>query len=233
LGRLKGIPNLKVTKSGNLINRYGLRITPEEKKYIKSLTQSINRKRKQILEELAPHQKPTYMKHKSQTAFAPKKVSALQQMQLFTSRAKMFRKVEELEKQRRDLIGNARVLPSAKVETFSKRLKKIATTTQPKTITPKMPKLKSKQTKFSRSNLYMSKKAEIYKKNMKEAISKVDAITNKQDLYKILDDLTEEEFILYITENPVLNIQYIYHDPNNNRGIHLHNELQQYIGRQM
>lgn len=50
-GRKKGVPNLKKTDRGTLINKKGVEITVEEKKHLESLVNSINRKRKRMTEK--------------------------------------------------------------------------------------------------------------------------------------------------------------------------------------
>lgn len=102
-----------------------------------------------------------------------------------------------------------------------------------KVVSTKQRKPRMKQIKFKNwlDNLYMNRKTEQYRENMKQAIEKVESITNKEELYKVLDSLTEEEFILFNTENPHMNIQYIYNDPNNNKGKQLFAIFASYIGK--
>ena len=52
-GRPKGQPNLKKTASGELINMYGVKFTPDEKRYLETLANTANRKRKKMLKEEA------------------------------------------------------------------------------------------------------------------------------------------------------------------------------------
>lgn len=48
-GRPSGVPNLKKSKTGELVNMYGVTFTPEEKKRLETLANTANRKRKKML----------------------------------------------------------------------------------------------------------------------------------------------------------------------------------------
>ena len=51
-GRAKGSKNLKRLPNGNYVNQHGVEFTPQEKKALESAVNTVNRKRKQMLEQI-------------------------------------------------------------------------------------------------------------------------------------------------------------------------------------
>ena len=66
-GRPSGVPNLKKTSTGNLVNMYGVAFTPAEKKHLETLANTANRKRKQMLKKEAQLPRMTGGKDSGQT----------------------------------------------------------------------------------------------------------------------------------------------------------------------
>jgi len=141
----------------------------------------------------------------------------------------MYKKLDTLETQRRQLLGKNTQLPTAKKLNLNKTITKLSQ----KPAKLRIPKLSLKGYIKTHFTQYSLEKSKIYRENMITSIYKVDAITNKEELKGLIRGLTEEEFILFMTENPTLNIQYIYHDPANTKGRHLANIIRSYIGRKV
>jgi len=146
-------------------------------------------------------------------------------MRQFSTRIQLLQRIKALETTKLQLVGNRKL----KAEQFlSRSFRK-----EMRSLNVVFQKLKIGNDLVNRGGLrnqFTKAKAWQYKENLNSAI-KSSGLPNANELIQTMNNLTEEEFIIFITENPNITPSYIYHDPDNTRGVKLMNTMARYFGR--
>lgn len=231
LGRPKGVKNFKV-KGSKLVNKHGVTFTREERDYIRSIENSINRRREQIREITQKYEPETYRKKKTEELYTPQKQRV--DMHSFQSRRRMIKKIKDLEKTRDELIINPRKLKGQKniPKTYSKEIDKQRKTSQKRKEKRKEERIKTQKQRRSKEpdvspsynpldnpdfeelfdTDYFAYRNSIYFKNIKTTISDVFPEDMATNLIDALESMTDDEFG-YMILNFSETIGYIYNDP--------------------